>query len=184
MSTAQPSLRTTSRLTIWLWVVFGVVLMLLATPFLVGSLLPAEAVGEVSATIDAPVDEVWAAALDYERFPVGAGLARSVRPLEDRAGQPAWIEELESTSWTVTTLEREPERRLAREVVDGAGVLDIHWELTLEPVGPGTRVKLVQRSTVRQGSPQLRFVLRFLGGAEMGPRAYVARLREALADGA
>jgi uncharacterized membrane protein len=137
-------------------------------------------VGEVSATLDAPLAQVWAAAEDVERVPVGAGLVRSVRPLEERAEQPAWLEELEGSTWTVTTLEREPERRLVREVVDGEGTLDVRWELTLEPVGSGTRATVTQHFTVRDGSPQLRFVLRFLGGAEMGPRAYLERLRTAL----
>lgn len=190
MTETQPAIPRPPRrrgLTFWLWVVFGSVLALLAAPFVVGVALPTSYTGVASVEIARPPAEVWSAVADYERFPLSSAHARVGQPVHDLEEQPAWFEELPNRRCLVTTLASDPPERVRRHMRDEDSPLACDWDIRVEPAGAGSRLVVEQRCEMRGSrlaAPQLRFVMFFLHGAAMAPRAYAKRLASALDPGA
>ena len=171
------------RLTLWLWITLGLVLLLLGTPFVVGIFLSGPFVGEASMSLALPREDVWRVLADPQRAPVSGALAREVRLLPSSNGPQTWVEEQRNTTLTVETIEASAPDHLVLRARDDSGALDCRWEIRSTAEGSGVRLRVVQSCEVTADgwqAPQLRFVMRFLGGARMGAQGYLRRLAEGL----
>lgn len=172
-----------SKLALWLWSALGLVLVLLCAPFLVGSFLKGPFVGEASLVLPLAREDLWRAIDDHVRFPISGALAREMRLLSTGNDMPIWVEEQLNATLRVETLESVAPERLALRVTEDPVALESRWDIRLEERGAETVVRVVQSCEVRaEGwrAPQLRFVMKFMGGARMGPQGYLRRLAEGL----
>jgi hypothetical protein len=171
------------RVVIALWAVLLLFLGLSVTPWIVGSFLGDEYTGEQSSVIARSPAEVWERVMDHERYPVNSTAVMRVLELESENGLPAWEEEMNRNSALIWSLALDEERRVQREMKSLDGQMVTLWDLSLEPVSGGTRVVLRQDVTISaigMIGAHLRFVMRFMNNAEVGPRLYLARLKQEL----
>ena len=171
------------RVVIALWAVLLLFLGLSVTPWIVGSFLGDDYSGEQQVEISRSVSEVWQAVMDHERYPVNSTAVLRVIELESGSDLPAWEEEMNRNAALVETLELEEPRRVVRQMRSLDGLMVTTWELTLEPVGEATRVAVrqdVSISATGMIGAHLRFVMRFMNNAEVGPGLYLARLEQEL----
>jgi hypothetical protein len=161
----------------------AVILVLVATPFVAGSLMADDYHGHVTARYAAPPDEVWAALVDHHRTPIAGAQHLATEDLAPENGLAVWKEDLGETTITVRTVEALGASRLVRELSDSVVPMTARVELALEPDGDGTRVVGTNRITVRDGTwhvPLFRFVLTVTGGANASLREYLGGIGSAL----
>ena len=161
----------------------GLVVLLLATPFIAGNFLPQDYRGHVTAVYAAPPDEVWAALNDHHRTPVTGAQHLGTKDLPSENGLAVWEEDMGESVITVRTLEATEGARLVREYSDSVVPMTAHVELTLEPLGDGTRVVGANRLTIADGTwhvPLFRFILTVTGGANTSLEEYFRGIGSAL----
>lgn len=171
------------RIVIAAWVMLLLVLGLSLTPVVVGSFLGDDYSAQVDVTIARPPGAVWERVVDPASYPVNSSAVLRVLDLGDEGGLPVWEEEMSKNSATVRTLELEAPRRAVREITSLDGLMRSRWTLTLEPTEVGTRARVEQDvhidATGMIGA-HLRFVMRFMDNAAVGPTLYLERLRAEL----
>jgi hypothetical protein len=172
-----------SRLTLWLWIALGIVLLVISSPYWIGAFLGDEYSGHARAVFSAPPEVVWKAVEDYRSHPLGGSAAHTVGELPTGGELPAWIEDHSGRSIRVTTLEVDPGRRCVREMHDRDAAFSARWTIELLPREEETELRVHQDCTVAGGltNAPLRFVMRFLDGARLAPRSYLEELAKGLA---
>ena len=135
---------------IFLFVLFTILLTLLATATFVGSRLPVAHQVSRSARYAEPIARVWDAVSD-PRIGFGALRFEQATPV--------------------------PGRVLIRRIVDEHGARGT-WTYELEPDGSGTRLTITEEAEIR--SALLRFVSRFVVGQTRTLDAYLEALRRSL----
>ncbi len=163
----------------WILVALSVPIVALAIVAVVGTFLPEDFSGRAEAVFAQPPEAVFTALMDFEKHPVSSHMAKKVERIADEGGLPAWREALDSSVVTVRTVALDRPRLLVRELEDSVVPMSARWTIELAPVAGGTRVTVVQTGTVESGTwhvPFFRFILRVVGGASMGPRAFLGAL--------
>jgi hypothetical protein len=167
------------RIVITLWTLLFLVIGLLCTPLLIGPFLGDDYVGEQRVVIASSPNEVWARVIDHQRYPINSSAVLRVVDLDSELGLPAWEEEMSVNSATVRTVEMTSEERVVREVTSIDGLMVARWVLELQGIDGGCEVVVhqdVKVSATGMFGSRLRFVMRFMNNAEVGPRLYLDRL--------
>jgi hypothetical protein len=162
----------------------GVLVLLVAAPFVVGWFLPERYEARMRATISRPPAEVFAAACDAQRNPMTGSMMQRVHVLPDEDGLPIWEEELVQSRVRVRTLAFEPPRRIKRALADSVVHMTAESEITIEaaPSG-GSVIDARSVTTIREGTwhtPVFRFMMTIFGGADTALEGYWMHLAKGL----
>lgn len=158
------------------WIGIGVLLLLLvAAPWFVGSMLPREHVGTGEAVIAAPIADVWRTVSAYEDMGSWAPDMGKVERIEDSDGRPRFREERAEGTLTFTFIEVEAPTRLVVEVADDVGYFGGTWTYELSAADGGTRVGITEDGWAEPG--YFRFMLRVFG-TDSTIRNYLAALEQ------
>lgn len=158
---------------------FGLILLAIA----VGFLLPAEYTGSHAVTVSRTPAEVWAAVIDFRRYPIAGGNTRAVAALPGAEGLPQWREDLgRDVSLAVRTTRRSEPAHLELAISGMNTPLEAQFTLELIPVDGGTKISAMQRVEVRGSSMTVPFarLVHFFGGAEQWARDYLSFLERGL----
>ena len=88
----------------WILIMLGCVLGLVALVFLVGSLLPERYGARGYVDVDESAEELWPKLLDHRAHPMAAKMAKGVEDLPDENGLPVWLESLGPSKIRVHTV--------------------------------------------------------------------------------
>lgn len=164
---------------IWMWILAGLAGLLVVVA-IVGSLLPEDYRAEADRTVDGTPEDVWARIQNVERFPMAAGMAKSVTRLPDEDGGAVWEERMSGSTVRVRQSLAEPPHRAVREMADRVVPVTARAEIELAPDGNHrTRVTLRNHITIRSGTwhvPVFRVMMAMFGGARGGVRAWLRQL--------
>lgn len=147
----------------------GVLVVLAATPFVVGRFLPERYEAEVRATFARPPQDVWAELMNRERHPVAGRMCKEQGDLPSQDGMPCWTEDLGSSETTVRTTALEEGRYTRREMSDDVVPVTAVMEYRLEAVDGGTRLVATNVTSIPDGTwhvPFFRFMMTVMNGAE------------------
>lgn len=167
-------------------ILVGALLLLAATPFLVGRFLSEDYHGRVTAVFEAPPDAVWSALADYRTTPVTGSMWKATREVESENGLPAWIEDMGSSSVTVRTETAEAPSALVRRYADSVVPMTARVEFALESGDDaGTRVTGFNHMHVADGTwhvPLFRFLLTVTNGADRSLKDHLKSVGKALGE--
>jgi uncharacterized protein YndB with AHSA1/START domain len=146
----------------WVLGAVGVLVVLVATVYAVGLLLPKSHVASASARYAATPQQVWAVLTDPSAFPQWRpGLAR-VELLPDVNGQRGWREYGSDEPVSYRVVESDAPRRLVARIADENLPYGGTWTYDVAPAGSGTRLTITERGEIY--NPVFRFVARFIIG--------------------
>lgn len=146
----------------------SVLLSLAALTFLVGWVLPATRQGSAEAVIAAPPDRILAVISDVVSQPEWREVGTVTRTAE------GWEEVTLRGERIAFVAEEMNERRIRLRFTSDAGHFG-QWEAMLEPAEGGTRIKVVERATVK--SPIGRIVSRLMFDPKAFSAMYLAALK-------
>lgn len=158
----------------WILLGAGLLILLVAGAYLVGTALPLRHRATVSEVVRAPPEQVWAAVTTVDSFPRWRRGVESVERLPERNGRPVWVERSRTAPMTMEAVELDPPRRLVTRIADEELPFGGTWTFELEPEGPDTRVTLTENGEIR--NPLFRFMSRFVFGYEHTMRNYLEDL--------
>ena len=163
----------------WILIVLGSIVALIALVFVVGSVLPERyrASGYVDASLTAA--ELWPKLLDYKAHPMAARMAKGIEPLPDENGLPVWLESLGATTVRVRTVESEAPVRIVREMSDSVVPMTARAVIELEEREGGCRVRMSNDIMIRRGTwhvPVFRLMMTVFCGVQGGIKAYLAQV--------
>ena len=154
------------------FIALGLLVLVLATPIVVGLFLPERYEGSTVVSFAEPPEEVWGALMDYESHPMTGRMGKSFEQLPDRNGLPSWTEDVgRGEVITVTTVDLEEPRRLVRDMASSGVPMTSHWVYELERAGDGSCVTVTGTTDIKSGSPLspfFRFMMVVGGGVEKG----------------
>ena len=168
------------RIVVVLWGLLLLVLVLSVTPWAVGSFLGDDYRAEQRIVIARPAASVWQAVMDHERFPIYSSATLRIIDLRDESGLPGWEEELKDNTALVRTIFVLPGTRVEREVTGLGGLMVTRWILELGEIEGRSELRVQQEIHISASGmlgAHLRFVMRFMKSAEVGPRLYLAGLK-------
>ena len=157
---------------IYVWIILAVLLILVATPFVVGRFLPERYEGQVKVLFPKSPDAVWRALAEVEKHPMTGKMMKSVERQPDENGMPVWIEDMgRGEKITVKTLEWESPKRAVRDMTSTSAPMTSRWEYHLQPVNSGCEVTLKAETFIRSGKViacMFRFMMCVGGGVRKG----------------
>src|SRR5262245_28127538 len=173
---AQPSAPKARKRMLWLWIPLGVVLLLILTPFVAGRFMPRDFRETAEIVIPRPIDEVWAAVQDVQRYPISARMTRGSERLPDVEGRMAWREDIGSSKISYRVVElAQPSRRVI-EGRDAIVPMSMVSTCELTAIDGGTRVRVETKVHLDDGTwhvPVFRFLLTVTGGMKSGLNQYL-----------
>ena len=163
----------------WIWIVLGGLLALVALVFLIGWLLPERYQAQGYVDVDASAEDLWPKLLDYEAHPMAAKMAKGIEPLPDENGLPVWLESLGPSKIRVHTVESKNPSRLVRELADTVVPMTARAVIELENRGKGCRIRMSNHTVIKNGTwhvPVFRVLMSLFGGLRGGIKAYLAQI--------
>ena len=116
----------------WILIVLGSLVGLVALVFLVGSFLPESYRANGHLDVAMTPNELWTRLMDFEKHPMAAAMAKGTEKLPDENGLPVWIEDMGHTKARVRTVVMEAPHRLVRELVDTVVPMTARVEVSIE----------------------------------------------------
>ena len=169
-----------------MWWILGIVAICVGAfvlmVFIGGRFLGKEYVGQVTAIIDLPVEDVWKAVNDFQTNPVSANMCRSVSKTQEDKEEEVWVEDIGSTQISVTVQSR-TEHQLVRNMQDRIVPMTAVCTVQLESMGQSCQITAKNEITIEDGTwhvPVFRCVLYFFSGAKKGMKAYVKNVAKNL----
>jgi hypothetical protein len=165
----------------WAGISVGAVLLFLIAGYSLGIFLPSTYEASSSRDFEASVSEVWSALNDFEQNPISATMARGITALEDVEDQPAWIEDIGSSTLTIRTEKVEKNKLLIRNVRDNIVPLSATIEIRVRQQDGKTIVSMSNATTIREGTwhvPLFRLSLFFTDALETGVSNYLDQIEE------
>lgn len=146
-----------------IWILYGVggLVGLVALLAIAGALLPKGHSATRRATFRRPVDEVWTAITDIEKFPSWRSGLKSVERLPDRDGRLSWRETGSMGAMTLEQVEARRPSRLVGRIV-GESAFGGTWTYVLEESGGSTTLAITEDGEIY--NPIFRFLARFVFG--------------------
>ena len=167
------------RRKMWLWILLGSPIALIAIAALIGIMLPENYAATARITTSLTPAEVWLRLNDPETYPMSGKMLKGLELLPNEDGRAVWIEDLGLSKLRIRNLEsREPEH-LVRLLEDTVVPFRSRCEFTIESSGTGSVVTCVNQCTVSSGTwhvPFFRITMCLCGGAKSGPKDYLTRL--------
>ena len=158
------------------FVVAGIVVLLIATVFGIGAMLPQEHQAQAERVIPTEPERIWKLLTNPDEVPEWRSDVAQVRQLS-----PNTVRETDKSgkSMTFETVRSDPPRVLVRRIADADLPFGGHWTITIEPVRSGSRVRVVEDGFVRP--PLFRFVSRFVLGHERTIKTFLDDLESHVA---
>ena len=163
----------------WILIMLGCVLGLVALVFLVGSLLPERYGARGYVDVDESAEELWPKLLDHRAHPMAAKMAKGVEDLPDENGLPVWLESLGPSKIRVHTVESVSPSRLVREMADTVVPMTARAVIELEHRDGGCRIRMSNDTVIKRGTwhvPVFRVMLVLCSGLRGGIKAYLAQI--------
>jgi len=164
----------------WIALIVAVPIVLAASAYVVGALLPRTHVARVGALIPAPAPAVAALIRDVEAQPRWRSGVKAIEVLERSPDTLRYIEHGDNDI-AFEFREEAAGSRFRSTIDDPSLPFGGAWSIELLPEGTATRVSIEERGVVRD--PLYRFVSRFVLGHEATMRTYLADLESALQAG-
>jgi hypothetical protein len=153
-------------------IALGVVAALLVVIVLVGYMLPVKHRAQITATIAAPPDQVYAIITNVAAFPEWRTGVRSVEVLPSPDGKRRWREVSKNGAIPYVAESENPPIGLATRIDSRSLPFGGTWTYALRSESPGvTRLEIVENGEIY--NPIFRVVSRFLIGYEGTLREYV-----------
>src|SRR5580704_13994245 len=111
----------------------GVLVALVVTVLVVGSLLPEGHVAARSAVFKAPAEKLYERIADFERHADWRPQVKKIEKLDDRNGHPSWRETNDFGVMTFERLEADPPRKLVSVIADPDLPFGGSWTFELAP---------------------------------------------------
>ena len=157
-----------------LLVAAGVLIVLIASVFVIGARLPREHRASRSAELTVPAESVWVAITDVGEFPRWRAEVSRVEQLPDTNGHPVWREHADYGPMTFEAVEQQAPRRLVTRIVDRDLGFGGEWTYDITPTAQGSRVTITENGYV--DSPLFRFMSRFVFGQTSTMDGYLRSL--------
>lgn len=167
-----------SRKMTWVLIIVGSLVALTALVFIVGFMMPEQYEARVRFVIDRPPEQVWAALMDSSN-PLSSKMCRKVEAQPAENGLPVWVEDIGASRLTVRTVSAKPHTRYRRTITDSSMPMTADIEVTVEAVEGGSRVAVVNQTTLRRGTwhiPVFRVIIKLTNGVEKGVREYATQV--------
>ncbi len=156
----------------WLLIIGGVLVALVAIPFVVGMTLSAPFEFKADRTINYPPEAVWAAPNDFQSILMSGRQCRGTESIESEGGLLAWREDMGPSVATIETLESDEPRRVVRRLSDSVVPMTMRCEYTITPTENGCKLSVVVDGTIERGTwhvPLFRFTVKVLGMGQERP---------------
>ena len=141
----------------------AILLVLVATMYIGGSLMPREHLASSTIAIPAPLDSVWAAVRDFAAQPAWWDDLERVERLEDPDGREAWTMHMSSGALGLAVERSDaPTMLVTRILADANAAFGGIWTYQLAAEGDGTRVTVVEAGYINNK------FFRFIAGTVMG----------------
>jgi len=154
------------RMAVYILIVLvGMILLLVGSIGIVGSLLPATHTASVSVELGKPRAEVWKLIDDVNDFPNWLPGISRVEVLPEREGRRVFRQTQGRNSFVLEeTVKREPEI-VTRTIADDSNMFTGSWEHVFEDLGGGrTRLTVKETGTVKSAIP--RAIMHYFIGEE------------------
>ena len=158
----------------WILLAAVTVAAALALAALIGWRLPRAHRASREQIMAATPESIWAAITDVGAFPSWRTDVKKVRPLPDRDGRRAWVEEGGSGKITFVVERTEAPRLLVTRIADPDLPFGGTWTYDITPVAQGTRLRITEDGEIY--NPVFRFMARFILGCEGTMATYFAAL--------
>jgi hypothetical protein len=165
-------------------IALGVVAALLVVIVVVGYSLPVKHRAQVTATIAAPPDQVYALITNVAAFPTWRTGVRSVEILTSSDARPRWREVSKSGTIPFVVESANPPITLVGRIDSKSLPFGGTWTYEVQPTSDGrSRLQITEDGEIY--NPIFRFVSRFFIGYEGTMRQYVSDVKRTLksADG-
>ena len=160
-------------------IAIGVVVVLVAIVVAVGYTLPVKHRAEVSATIKATPDTVFALIANVEAFPAWRSGLQSVELISGTDGRKGYRELSSNGAITYSIESAEPGRHLVTRIVDKSLPFGGTWTYELSPAAnAGTTLRIIEDGEIY--NPVFRFVSRFFMGYDRTIKTYLADVAKKL----
>ena len=148
----------------WALWTLGIIVALIATVLLIGSLLPKQHSATRAASFHQPPETIWSAITDYSKFPEWRKSVTRVEALPSANGNPSWREfDKYDHSLPFEIDESKPPQRLVTRIADPNLPFGGTWTYELTPQADGsTMLRITENGEIR--NIFFRFVSRFLMG--------------------
>jgi Polyketide cyclase / dehydrase and lipid transport len=163
----------------WLLIVVVGLAVVAGVIAIIGTLLPRGHSASRSATFVVPPETVWQAITDVDAFPAWRAGVKSVRPLPDREGRKAWVEETTSGAIPLVVERSEAPRLLVLRIADPDLPFGGTWTYQVTPAPGGSAMTITEDGEVY--NPIFRFMARFVFGYEATMASYLSSLEKRLA---
>jgi len=162
------------------WVL--IILVLIGAVYCVGYFLPHRQTGASEKLVMYTPEQVFAAVMDGQNFPIAADMARSVSALDDMR----WREDIGSSTLEVETVEADAPGRVVRHYRDLKLPMTAQTEILIAPAKKGSYVAMQTDITLKNEhvfAPVMRLLMVVFNGADKGVEAYLAQLEKGLNRG-
>ena len=148
----------------WALWALGIIVALIATVLLIGSLLPKQHSATRASSFHRPPDAIWSAITDYSKFPEWRKSVTRVEALPSANGNPLWREfDKYDHSLPFEIDESKPPQRLVTRIADPNLPFGGTWTYEITPQADGsTMLRITENGEIR--NIFFRFVSRFLMG--------------------
>ena len=164
---------------LYIWVVVGSLVFIIALIYLIGFVLPQKYEAKVVAIIEAPEKNVWSAIMDVEKNPMTGQMKKRIEPQMDSNGRPTWIEDIGSSRILVKTIESTPPLFIQRTMQDMVTPMTAAFEARLSHDPAGCRIEANWVTHIPNGSwhmPLFRVMMTVTKGARSTLVNYIRRM--------
>jgi uncharacterized protein YndB with AHSA1/START domain len=168
---------------IWLWVLVGLVVGLIALVgmmALIGWGLPQGHVASRRARFGQPPEALWEAITDVDAFPTWRPDVKRVERLPDRDGRPVWREVGRHGAITIEQVDAQPPRRLVGRIADPGLPFGGTWTYEIAAVEGGSTLAITENGEVY--NPVFRFMSRYIFGHHGTMETYLKALGKKLGE--
>jgi hypothetical protein len=163
----------------WVWIVLGVLLLIIALIVVLrylGSQLPEEHVASLTLKLNQKPCVVWETIADIAGHKNWARGVTKVERLPDRENHEVWRQHMGRNSFVLVTTVCQPPVHLVRTINDDHHMFSGDWEYEVLPDGEGTRVRLTEHGRVF--SPIFRALMHYMGGEKTTMRGHLRALAD------
>ena len=165
-------------------VIAAILLVMFVLVLVIGAQLSSDYRGTLTHTSSRSAEDVWAVLVDPKALSYGGKQCRGVEVLSKEDQPLRWQENLGQSKFVNAVVEREEGSRFVTEGKDSVVPMTMRREITLEPAGEHTRVRVSQHIHIDRGTwhvPIFKIVMT-LGAANAGMKDYLRRLAARLQE--
>ena len=157
-----------------LLIILVVLVLLLVLVLALGALAPKRHTTRSQARYQQSPQVIWDTITDFRAFPTWRRDVKSVEPLPEHNGLPAWREHGANGDIPFEVIESQPPHRLVTRITDPKLPFGGTWTYEIKPDGTGTILTITENGEVY--NPVFRFVSHYLIGNHVTMDRYLRAL--------